>query len=113
MDWNKLLSYERERQSTKDSHREEYDVRTPIESDFGRVVFSSACRRLHDKTQVLPLTTDDNIHSRLTHSMEVMNIGLSFALYLSKNKDFQSKSGLSETRPSRLIVCLKNCVLSS
>ena len=96
MDWKQLLSYERERQSTKDNNREKFDARTPIESDFGRVIFSPACRRLHDKTQVLPLTTDDNIHSRLTHSMEVMNIGLSFALSLSKSKEFKEKSGLTE-----------------
>ena len=96
MDWKKLLSYDRERKSTKDNQRDSFDVRTPIESDFGRVIFSPACRRLHDKTQVLPLTSDDNIHSRLTHSMEVMNIGLSFALFLSKNEKFKAKSGLTE-----------------
>ncbi len=32
-----------------------------------------ALRRMHDETQVFPLTSDDNIHSRLTHSNEVMS----------------------------------------
>lgn len=72
------------------------DCRNPFESDFGRVVFSSSCRRLHDKTQVFPLTSDDNIHSRLTHSMEVMNIGLSFAIYLCGNQNFKDKTGFTE-----------------
>ena len=74
-----LLNYSRLRSSTKDKKRDvkDGDARTPIESDFGRAIFSEACRRLHDKTQVFPLTTNDNIHSRLTHSMEVMNIGFS------------------------------------
>ena len=72
------------------------DPRLACESDFGRVVFSSSCRRLHDKTQVFPLTNDDNLHSRLTHSMEVMNVGLSFALRLSKNENFCKITGLKE-----------------
>lgn len=72
------------------------DKRNAFESDYGRVVFSSACRRLHDKTQVFPLTTDDSIHSRLTHSMEVMNLGYSLAVDLIENKDFIEKTGVNE-----------------
>lgn len=96
MNWKELLNSDRVRPS--ESVRDKFDVRTPIESDFGRAIFSSASRRLHDKTQVFPLTTDDNIHSRLTHSMEVMNIGMSFSLFLSQNEAFLRLSGLeSET----------------
>lgn len=79
------------------------DPRLACESDFGRVVFSSSCRRLHDKTQVFPLTNDDNLHSRLTHSMEVMNVGLSFALRLSKNNEFLKRSGFEETDAYRYL----------
>lgn len=86
-----FLSSLRLRDSETDKRRKDgdlnYDRRSPIESDFGRVVFSSACRRLHDKTQVFPLTTNDNIHSRLTHSMEVMSLGKSFALNLCPRKE--------------------------
>lgn len=98
MDWNQYLSSERLRESTiKPKQREENnDFRTDIESDFGRVIFSSACRRLHDKTQVFPLTTDDNIHSRLTHSMEVMNIGQSFVFTLCQSEDFKRHTKLEE-----------------
>lgn len=100
MEWKNLLNEERRRKSLVDPKRKEIsgntDNRNPFESDFGRVIFSSSCRRLHDKTQVFPLTSDDNIHSRLTHSMEVMNIGLSFAIYLCGNEDFKEKTGLSE-----------------
>ena len=67
------------------------DERNDYESDLGRALFSSAARRLHDKTQVFPLTNDDNIHSRLTHSMEVMNIGASLAKDICFNKDFQER----------------------
>lgn len=100
MEWENLLNKGRRRKSFVDPNRMEIsgntDNRNPFESDFGRVVFSSSCRRLHDKTQVFPLTSDDNIHSRLTHSMEVMNIGLSFAIYLCGNDEFKAKTGLSE-----------------
>lgn len=98
MNWNKYLSTERMRDSsiTSEQRKEHNDYRTDIESDFGRVIFSSACRRLHDKTQVFPLTTDDNIHSRLTHSMEVMNIGQSFVFTLSESEEFKRHTGLDE-----------------
>lgn len=67
------------------------DARDGFESDLGRALFSSAARRLHDKTQVIPLTSDDNIHSRLTHSMEVMNIGASLAKDICFNKEFRGR----------------------
>lgn len=96
MDWKKYLSTARMRESTIniEQRKEHNDYRTDIESDFGRVIFSSACRRLHDKTQVFPLTTDDNIHSRLTHSMEVMNIGQSFVFTLSESEAFKKHTEL-------------------
>lgn len=93
MDKEYLLSSVRLRDSKTDIERakniENRDRRNAFESDFGRVVFSSACRRLHDKTQVFPLTSDDNIHSRLTHSIEVMSIGRSFATDLFDNELFK------------------------
>lgn len=107
MNWEQLISSKRLRQSNADGNRKnmsnQLDTRNPFESDFGRVVFSAASRRLHDKTQVFPLTSDDNIHSRLTHSMEVMNIGLSFSIYLCSNEDFQKHTGLSEIEILRKI----------
>lgn len=100
MNWNDcFMSVSRLRESGTDGKREslsgDTDKRTAAESDFGRVIFSPACRRLHDKTQVFPLTTNDNIHSRLTHSLEVMNMGLSFSIDLSMNQKFLSISGLN------------------
>lgn len=93
-----LFSGKRLRSSQTDgrraNHEMKYDYRSPIESDLGRVIFSSACRRLHDKTQVFPLTSNDNIHSRLTHSMEVMSIGHSFALNLFEIPAFKDIVGV-------------------
>lgn len=79
-----LIAKNRIRPSETDARRSSgnlrFDLRSPLDSDYGRLVFSSAFRRLHDKTQVFPLTTNDNIHSRLTHSIEVASVGRSFAI---------------------------------
>lgn len=51
--------------------------RSPFHKDYDRVIFSSAFRRLDRKTQVHPLSENDHIHSRLTHSLEVGCVGRS------------------------------------
>ncbi|MBD5237142.1 MAG: dNTP triphosphohydrolase [Bacteroidales bacterium] len=97
IDWKKYLSEERFRPSNKASDGENNsDHRSPFESDFGRVVFSSPIRRMHDKTQVIPLTSGDNIHTRLTHSLEVMNTAKSLAIDLCRDKDFIEEYGEME-----------------
>lgn len=49
--------------------------RSPFHSDHDKVVFSGAFRRLARKTQVHPLATNDHVHNRLTHSLEVACVG--------------------------------------
>lgn len=51
--------------------------RSPFHKDYDRIIFSSAFRRLDRKTQVHPLSENDHIHSRLTHSLEVACVGRS------------------------------------
>jgi len=88
MNWNELISNKRLRVGRT---RPEFDIRKDFESDFGRIIFSPALRRMHDKTQVFPLTTDDNIHTRLTHSNEVMSIGFTFGLKLCESEKIKSR----------------------
>ena len=51
--------------------------RSPFQQDADRIVFSSAFRRLQNKTQVHPLPHTDFVRTRLTHSMEVASVGRS------------------------------------
>lgn len=79
MNWEQLLSDTRcgsTHQSTTlaQKDRNEYD------KDYGRVLFSSAFRRLQDKTQVFPLGRNDYVRTRLTHSLEVAHIGSSLGM---------------------------------
>lgn len=92
IDWDRYLSNKRYREKSEfEEHKKEVkdsDKRNAFESDFGRVAFSSALRRMHDKAQVMPLTTGDSVHTRLTHSIEVMSIAYSLGISLCRDKDF-------------------------
>ena len=46
-----------------------------LESDRGRILNSAAVRRLQQKTQVFPLERNAAVRSRLTHSLEVQQVG--------------------------------------
>jgi len=52
-------------------------TRNPFQKDWDRVVFSSAFRRMQDKTQVHSLPESDYVRNRLTHSLEVSSVGRS------------------------------------
>jgi len=89
MDWNKLLSDKRLRNTTRSQSN--LDQRNEFESDFGRIIFSPALRRMHDKTQVFPLINDDNTHTRLTHSLEVATLAKSLGINLCANPKFTER----------------------
>ena len=72
IDYKKILSPARLRDSTAKANR---TILTESESDRGRVLFSPAFRRLQQKAQVFSMEPNAAVRSRLTHSLEVSQIG--------------------------------------
>ena len=77
MNWEQLLSLKRQGDTTKRIRKEEDETRLGFEVDYDRIIFSSEFRSLQDKTQVIPLSDSDFVHTRLTHSLEVSVVGRS------------------------------------
>jgi len=82
MNWDKLLTVERLMGGIKSTTPQ--DCRTPFESDVDRIVFSNGFRRLSRKTQVHPFCRNDHVHTRLTHSLEVAQVGRSLGKALGE-----------------------------
>lgn len=77
MNWEQLLSLKRYGDTNKRIRKEQDETRLGFEVDYDRIIFSSEFRSLQDKTQVIPLSETDFVHTRLTHSLEVSVVGRS------------------------------------
>lgn len=77
MNWEQLLSLKRFGDTNKRLRVEQDETRLGFEVDYDRIIFSSEFRSLQDKTQVIPLSDTDFVHTRLTHSLEVSVVGRS------------------------------------
>lgn len=75
MNWEQLLSLKRFGDTQKRLRAQQDETRLGFEVDFDRIIFSEAFRSLQDKTQVIPLSETDFVHTRLTHSLEVSVVG--------------------------------------
>ncbi len=84
MNWEQLLSLKKQGDKGKRLRKEELDTRLGFEVDYDRIIFSSAFRSLQDKTQVIPLSKTDFVHTRLTHSLEVSVVGRSLGRSVGK-----------------------------
>ncbi|MCT6884921.1 MAG: dGTPase [Gilliamella apis] len=74
IDFNKKINYQRYASKQRQAS-DEYSVLRFFESDRGRILNSAAIRRLQQKTQVFPLERNSVVRTRLTHSMEVQQVG--------------------------------------
>jgi dGTPase len=84
MNWEQLLSLKRFGDTHKRIRKEQDETRLGFEVDYDRVIFSAAFRSLQDKTQVIPLSKTDFVHTRLTHSLEVSVVGRSLGRIAGK-----------------------------
>ncbi|OIP02743.1 MAG: hypothetical protein AUJ98_00365 [Bacteroidetes bacterium CG2_30_33_31] len=95
MNWNNLMNVSRIGDNRRNYDKSE--SRSAFQRDFDRIVFSSAFRRLQDKTQVFPVPASDFVHSRLTHSIEVSSVGrtlgnLAGEFIISKEAELEKNS---------------------
>ncbi|MGB2895372.1 MAG: deoxyguanosinetriphosphate triphosphohydrolase [Anaerolineales bacterium] len=77
---------------SRDSKGREYPdpepkYRTAFQRDRDRIVHTTAFRRLEYKTQVFVITVGDYYRTRLTHTLEVAQIGRTIARALGANED--------------------------
>ena len=89
-DWRSFLSDERIGSSSRSTSVAD-PLRSEFHKDYDRIIFSSAFRRLSDKTQVVPFPQSDYTRRRLTHSLEVSCVGRSLATEIYS----QPESGIS------------------
>lgn len=87
MNWEKLLNSGR--LGNRPSKAEK--GRSPFNSDHDKVIFSGSFRRLARKTQVHPLATNDHVHNRLTHSLEVASVGRTLAIRVGQTLHEQNR----------------------
>ena len=71
-----------------------FDYRTEFQRDRDRLIHSRAFRRLRDKADVRLAPDDDPGRSRLTHSLEVGQLGRTIARVLRLNEDLVEAIGL-------------------
>jgi len=84
MNWEQLLSLKRFGDTEKRLRIDQDENRLGFDVDYDRIIFSDSFRSLQDKTQVVPLSKTDFVHTRLTHSLEVSVVARSLGRIVGK-----------------------------
>ncbi|WP_307271988.1 deoxyguanosinetriphosphate triphosphohydrolase [Chryseobacterium sp. W4I1] len=87
--------------------------RTDFQRDFDRIIFSSAFRRLQNKTQVFPLPGSVFVHNRLTHSLEVSSVGRSLGSIIGEFISDNYKNELTEDSKNFYLHNLGNVIAAA
>lgn len=94
-DWSSCISHRRFGYDDVSNQ----NIRSEFIRDYDRLIFSSAFRRLQNKTQVFPLPGNVFVHNRLTHSLEVSSVGRSLGSIvgkvISEDKEISAKDEVS------------------
>ena len=72
-----------------------HEYRSPFQRDRERIVYSSSFRRMTGKTQVLVASVNDHHRTRLTHTLEVVQIARTVARRLRLNEDLTEAIALA------------------
>ncbi len=82
-----VRSTEAVRRHPIDEEGRQFDYRTAFQRDRDRILHSRAFRRLKHKTQVYVPHTGDHPRTRLTHTLEVAQLGTTMARAIGLNQD--------------------------
>ena len=94
--WNERLSGE--------NNLRPNDHRDAFQRDKGRILHSAAFRRLQSKTQILSVGKNDFYRTRLTHSLEVAQIGTGLTAQLRQSKQVLADEILNALLPSDALI---------
>lgn len=108
LNWEQLLSDKRQVSAahplTVEAASTPSARRSPFEHDYDRIVFSAPFRRLAKKMQVHPFAEFDQIHNRLTHTLEVASVGRS--LGAAAHTIITQQDRLPKNRSREDIICI-------
>lgn len=82
MSWQKLICQDKIFPSSIRVNDE--NERSEFERDHNKIIFAPCFRSLQNKTQLFPAPHSDFIHNRLTHSLEVAEVGSSLGSLVAK-----------------------------
>ncbi|NHB89470.1 dGTPase [Photorhabdus tasmaniensis] len=107
-DFSQKLNYQRKYSYYDVDPNDEEQVIRQFESDRGRIMNSAAIRRLQQKTQVFPLENNAAVRSRLTHSLEVQQIGR----YISKTiiNELKTRNLLAQYRLDKRLLPFESLI---